>query len=129
MFEKFNRRDGFGNVLSCDEAGNLTITNSNGSTRSIGMLTPIDGDPIKGFIYSKSVSEKHIFRKNNSFSINDYILRNIGERGLVQYSMGGGKMFYTIEAEFALEIGSYLWFKDEGFEKQVFVPLTFWRCE
>jgi len=73
-------------------------------------------------LHLKRVKSKHLHRATNSYGFNDYLIRE-------------SKIFDTIELiddtnrwkfpkSLVLEKGVHLYFKNEGFEKQIFVSLA-----
>lgn len=68
----------------------------------------------------------HLFRKMNAYGFNDYVLRTAKKFDTIRLS--DETCDWKIPVKFILENGSemkqYLQFKEQGFEKQVFVTLT-----
>jgi hypothetical protein len=67
------------------------------------------------------IREKHLFRKNNSYGFNHYILSNAKKFDKVMLSDDYGT--WLIPIKLILEKGSFLHFNKEGFELQIFLPL------
>lgn len=65
--------------------------------------------------------DKHLMRKNNSYGFNEYMVRN--GRTFDTIELSDEKGTYSFPKELVMEKGSYLHFKQEGYEKQLFVPL------
>jgi hypothetical protein len=68
--------------------------------------------------------EKHIFKKNQSYGFNEYVIKTakkFDKIHLLEEGENGNQ--YLFPKDFVLEKGSYLHFKNEGFEKQLFVTL------
>lgn len=73
-------------------------------------------------IEMKRVREKHLFRKLNSYGFNDYVLRNQTSFDCVRLSDDLNN-HWKIPVEYILEKGTYLNFREQGFELQRFVSL------
>jgi hypothetical protein len=65
--------------------------------------------------------EKHLFRKNNSYGFNHYILANAKKFDKIKLSDNYGT--WLIPIKLILEKGSFLHFDIQGFERQIFLPL------
>lgn len=114
-------KDDNGIILDISRAGRLTLIFPNGSRRSIGAIKRDNNKSI----YTKSVTTKHIFKKTNAWGINWVILNQLGAGGEVVLRCSNG-ITYSITAQKAKEHGSFLHFKNKGFELQYFIPLEFW---
>jgi len=64
---------------------------------------------------------KHLFRKNNSYGFNEYLIRN--GQTFDKIMLADDDAVYLFPKNLVTEKGSYLYFKQEGFEKQIFLPL------
>lgn len=120
--------------LNCiDTVGNkLTATLINGTlqlglklvsesrTRDLGKLVKRSNK----IFYTKYVDEKNIFRKANAWGLNHKILSTLPEDAVVELSSKTKK--YNISVKEALSKGKFLFFKEQGFEKQYFIPLDYW---
>lgn len=84
--------------------------------REIGVINPKE----KYFAVNR-VREKHLFRKNNSYGFNHYILANATKFDKIKLSDDFGT--WLIPIKLILEKGSYLHFNKDGFELQIFLPL------
>lgn len=73
-------------------------------------------------IEMKRKRDKHLHFKTNSYGFNDYILREQTSFDWVRLSDDLGN-HWKIPVSYILEKGEYLFFKQQGFEKQRFVSL------
>jgi hypothetical protein len=67
--------------------------------------------------------EKHLFKKNQSYGFNEYVIKTAQKFDTIHLIEEKGNQF-LFPKNLVLEKGSYLHFKNEGFEKQLFVKLT-----
>ena len=65
--------------------------------------------------------EKHLMKKARAYGFNEYVLRVAKKFDTVELTDEYGT--YRIPRQLILNMGSYLHFKDEGFERQLFMPL------
>lgn len=65
--------------------------------------------------------DKHLFIKCNAYGFNDYVLRNT--KSFDNISLSDEYASWKIPVKFILENGKHLNFKQQGFEKQIFVSL------
>lgn len=84
--------------------------------RDIGIV-----DMNSRIIMMKRERKKHLFKKTNSYGFNEYLIRNAKTFDNVLLSDDDG--FYLIPREVIIENNSYLHFKSDGYEKQLFLPL------
>ena len=63
--------------------------------------------------------EEHLFRKTNSYGINDYILQKLPLDGIIKIESDNTTYMCTVEH--AKSVGHYFHFLPQGFEKQCFV--------
>jgi hypothetical protein len=73
------------------------------------------------YIELKRDRSKHLFRKNNSYGFNEYLIRASKTFDNVKLIDDTGT--YVFPKTTILEKGSYLFFKQQGFEKQLFLQL------
>ena len=73
------------------------------------------------YIELKRDRSKHLFRKNNSYGFNEYLIRASKTFDNVKLVDDTGT--YVFPKTTILEKGSYLFFKQQGFEKQLFLQL------
>lgn len=117
--ELFTHEDADGNRLLCDVNLNLYLNLKNEvRTRQIGRIYTL---PDGKLYYEKREDEKHIFRKNNSWSIHYEILKRVD---YVKYMTR--KCKYWIKSVDAMNKGEFLHFKASGIEKKIYVPLEHW---
>jgi len=72
-------------------------------------------------IMMKRERKKHLFKKTNSYGFNEYLIRNGKTFDKILLSDEDG--FYLFPKEVVIENNSYLHFKSDGYEKQLFLPL------
>lgn len=65
--------------------------------------------------------EQHLFRKGNAYGFNEYVIRN--QTSFTHISLFDGVEHWKIPVEFILSNGTYLNFKEKGYERQLFVTL------
>jgi hypothetical protein len=65
--------------------------------------------------------DKHLLRKAKSYGFNEYVMRTAKTFDNIELQDDYGT--YVIPRQLILNMGSYLHFKEEGFERQLFVPL------
>jgi uracil-DNA glycosylase len=88
-------------------------------SRYLGAITVSDKGKLK---YSKHEEEKNIMRKNNSWSINYEILKQVDH--IVYHT---NERRYVIDQQSAINNGSFLHFKSSGYERKLYVPLEYWE--
>jgi hypothetical protein len=66
--------------------------------------------------------EKHIFRKNESYGFNYSILADAKKFDNVR--LKDEKNEWLVPRQFILDNGKFLFFKENGFEKQIFIPIS-----
>lgn len=83
---------------------------------------------VKGDIFfCKRVRDKHLFRQNSSYAFNINIIEQLGVNYIELYEDSG---IFKFPVDVLRQYGEYLHFKSEGFERQLFLPLTIidkWR--
>ena len=84
--------------------------------RNVGELNPLNK-----IFYVKRKRNKHLHYKSNSYGFNHYILSNAKrfEDVLLTDEMGE----YKIPTSHILSFGKFLFFKQQGFEVQIFLTL------
>jgi hypothetical protein len=115
-----------------DSAGNAIVAHNDGNTITL-RLRIID---ISGHVATRSlgVIEKqsriftvrrkravHLHRKSNSYGFNHYVLENAKTFDRVEIIDDAGT--YIVPVDVMLTNGKILYFKQMGFERQIFVPL------
>ena len=85
-------------------------------TREIGVINQKER-----YFAVNRIREKHLFRKNNSYGFNHYILSNAKKFDSIRLSDDFGT--WLIPIKLILEKGSFLHFNKVGFELQIFLTL------
>lgn len=104
-------------IKSNDKIIQLKLCLENFKPRLIGTVTKSTRT-----IDMKRVRLKHLHWKTNSYGFNDFVLRNQNSIDWVRLSDDLGN-HWKIPVSYILEKGTYLHFKQEGFELQRFVSL------
>lgn len=65
--------------------------------------------------------EKHLMKKGKAYGFNEYVMRTAKTFDTIELHDDYGT--YVFPRQLILDRGSYLHFKEEGFEKQLFLPL------
>lgn len=109
-----------GDFFRISQKGNLLKIslklNSESSPRKIGEVKLDDKT-----LMLKRIREKHLFKKNNSYGFNEYLIQN--GKTFDKIMLADDDCVYLFPKNLVLEKGNYLYFKQEGFEKQIFLPL------
>lgn len=112
-----------------DSAGNKIIASNNGSR--IKVLLKLQNElrsRLLGYINIKSKSikitrkkEVHLLQKNNSYGFNHTLLLDAKrfDKILLKDEINSWK----IPTQFILDNGKFLFFKEQGFEKQIFISI------
>ncbi len=112
-----------------DSTGNKIIASNNGSR--IKVLLKLQNElrsRLLGYINIKSKSIKiirkkdlHLLRKNNSYGFNHTLLSDAKtfNKILLKDEVNSWK----IPTQFILDNGKFLFFKEQGFERQIFISL------
>lgn len=66
--------------------------------------------------------EKHLMRVNQSYGFNEEVLKSLGIQQIVLFE---DKKVYSFSIDILKAQGSYLHFQEQGFERQIFLPLNF----
>jgi hypothetical protein len=66
--------------------------------------------------------DKHLMLKANAYGFNEYVLREAKRFDKIELTDEYGT--YLFSRQLALDMGKYLHFKEEGFEKQIFLSLN-----
>ena len=111
-----------------DENGNGIIVEKNGNFLSVSLqlkekksrnIGTIDSE--RWILSVKRIREKHLFRKNQSYGFNFYVLDNA--KKFDQIYLSDEHNNWLIPRKFILENGVFLNFKELGFERQIFITL------
>jgi len=113
-----------------DEQGNHFVTKESGNVLTICLkLNNETREREIGKVFLKERileikrnREKHLFRKNKSYGFNEHVVKTGKTFDKIQLS--DEQNTYLFNKELILIKGSYLHFKDLGFEKQLFLPLS-----
>jgi hypothetical protein len=113
-----------------DEQGNHFVTRESGNVLTICLkLNNETREREIGKVFLKERileikrnREKHLFRKNKSYGFNEHVVKTGKTFDKIQLS--DEQNTYLFNKELILTKGSYLHFKDLGFEKQLFLPLS-----
>jgi hypothetical protein len=113
-----------------DEQGNHFVTKESGNVLTICLkLNNETREREIGKVFLKERileikrnREKHLFRKNKSYGFNEHVVKTGKTFDKIQLS--DEQNTYLFNKELILTKGSYLHFKDLGFEKQLFLPLS-----
>jgi hypothetical protein len=111
--------DQYGNYFEVEEnKGWLTVSIKLQDTRirEIGKVNLKER-----FIEIKRDKSKHLFRKNNSYGFNEHLIKTGKTFDKIKLTDDGGT--YIFPKSEILEKGKYLFFKEQGFEKQLFLSL------
>lgn len=112
-----------------DNVGNKIIASNNGNR--IKVLLKLNSEirsRLLGYINIKSKSIKiirkkeiHLLHKNNSYGFNHTLLADAKtfDKILLKDELNA----WNIPTQFILDNGKFLFFKEQGFEKQIFVSL------
>lgn len=65
--------------------------------------------------------EKHLMKKGKAYGFNEYVMRTAKTFDKIELQDDYGT--YLFPRQLILDMGSYLHFKEEGFERQLFLPL------
>ena len=66
--------------------------------------------------------DKHLMLKANAYGFNEYVLREAKKFDKIELTDEYGT--YLFSRQLVLDMGKYLHFKEEGFEKQIFLSLN-----
>lgn len=113
-----NNTDQQGNKIIYDNGTLYLFLKKDNIRRNIGVVKFHEDGNI---LYVKQEKEEGRFKKNDSWSINYYVLTKVD---YVMYVTT--KAFYKITKPDALKLGSFLWFKYSGYERKIYVPVKHW---
>lgn len=115
-----NSEDDVGNKMVFNDGQLYLKLKGETNARFLGYITEDNGS-IK---YTKFERESNIMRKNNSWSIAFEILKQVDR---IEYKTD--KRTYRIDQQTAMDQGSFLHFKNSGYERKIYIPLEHWNCE
>lgn len=92
------------------------------SWRFLGNFTPSDG-----ILFMKRWS-RHRHRALNAFGLSEYAIKALEPEGLKLFVlyMEDTRESFEISLETAKDVGSWKWWKEGGFDRQLFVPIPQW---
>ena len=120
------------NITHADKDGNYFIVKSPSKNKLVIYLHLASDKNLRelGVVNEKTKvftirrnPNKHLFKKNQSYGFNEYVIKTAQKFDTIHLIEDGG-LQYIFPKSLVLEKGSYLHFKQEGFEKQLFVKLT-----
>lgn len=120
LSKTLNDEDKDGNQLIFRDKSGTVFLNlvSEGRSRKIGhVIVNRSGRAT----YAKKTKDEHVFRKTNSWGINDCMIQALQDDDMLVVETES--TFYMMPIEKVKKCGDYLWFKATGFERQIFVPL------
>jgi len=118
--------DGFGNHIKCKKPDfRVVLKLAHHAIRNIGKI--VTHCHCVYFIIKRD-KKKHLLRKANSWGLNDHVIQNLPDDGIIVLNEKGGSQSFLSVAD-VKEYGKYLFFKQQGFERQIFVELKHWKKE
>jgi hypothetical protein len=112
--------DGMGNEIIVIHNNNLLTLSlklsGEKSSRELGFI-----DMRNRKLHVKRKREKHLFKKNSSYGFNHKLLNDAKHFDTIV--LQDEYLMWEIPREFILKNGSFLHFKSDGFERQIFIPL------
>jgi hypothetical protein len=112
--------DDFGNKIIIIKKGhNITLSlrlSTENRKRLIGNISTLYGT-----MTVRRVRKKHLHEKSNSYGFNHHILDNAKQFKYIR--LCETKNEYLIPKEYILENGKFMYYKGQGFERQIFVSL------
>jgi hypothetical protein len=122
------------NMIYSDTQGSLYVLKSGAvelslncekRTRKLGHF----GTPPNGVLsYYKHEKEKDVFRKTNAWSINWNVIQYLpSDSSMINIKSEGG--IYRISKEKALKMGEFMFFKNAGIEKKIYVRKIFFDVD
>ena len=95
---------------------------SKGRERNIGQV-----DKLERILYISRTRSKHLLQKANSYGFSYRVISESGHFDVVRLTDEHGT--YLIPKKTILEKGKFLWFKEQGFERQIFLDIpTIEQC-
>ena len=120
MVIKKTTADQYGNYFITQRTENsiliqLKLANEN-RVRNIGIVNRHDK-----FIEIIRDKSRHLFRKGNAYGFNEHLIKTAKTFDNVKLIDGDG--VYLLPKSVILEKGRYMFFKEQGFEKQLFLDM------
>lgn len=110
-------KDNCGNEIIVEGDKVSLRLNSENKKRELGVINTIEKS-----IYVKRNRRKHVMRKNNSYGFNYFLLKNATKFDTVILTDDVGS--WEIPISYIMENGTFLNFKQVGFELQIFLSLN-----
>lgn len=122
--ELFNRTDKDGNRTFLDGVNLYLVLKAENRKRLIGQISR---HPDGKLMYEKREKYTNLFKRLNAWGVHNFVVENVSYLKITTV-VEGVTLIYKITTEKAKEVGksSYLYFKKEGFELQLFIPLKEW---
>ncbi len=92
-----------------------------GRIRNIAEIKKHDGEYR---LFIKRNRKKHLFKKNRSYGFNDILLKKCLEKDITLVEIVDEKDRWLFPISLILENGDYLFFNQQGFERQIFLKLS-----
>jgi len=120
---KVKKDDGQGNVIIAESLtpNQIVISLDLKGSKSKRPLKIGEVNPETKCLEIEKKRKKHLFRKNNSYGFNYHILSTGKKFEYVLLTDEYGT--YKVPVSVILAVGKFLYFKQEGFEKQIFMPI------
>lgn len=120
-----NISDAFGNkMVSNVTTGRLDLFLES-NDRMVGRIKKSQSSGKIYYHKSGLKRKEHLFRKNQSWGINNCIVEALPSGSMLLVDSDCGR--YQITVEDARAYGEFLLFKQQGFELQLFIPLSRWK--
>ena len=78
-------------------------------------------------IYFKTEKLEDRFKKTNAWSLNYALLDWLDGDDVVQIKIKRSSLIYWLTVKECITFGSFLWFKDSGIERKLYIELEYWR--
>lgn len=111
--------DNFGNALVINEKGNIIKIDLRLANKTVKHIGNVD-IANKTFVVRRN-RDKHLFKNANSYGFNYKLIKEA--KRFDHVLLNDEKGSYRIPNEVILEQGSFLHFKNQGFEVQLFLSL------
>lgn len=120
--EDFVVRDDYSNKLRFENKKLYLELSTESRERNIG---EIKSSSTLIYLKKKIKESVHLMRKNDSWGLHWDVIDNLPEDA--QVVIHSDKEKYQISVKKIKEVGEFLWFKTQGFERQIFVKRSFWE--
>lgn len=116
--ESFPIEDNHGNSISVAK-DKFILELASGSSRTIGLLQTNSKEQL---FYCKNLNRReHVMRINDSIGFNVGLIENLPQDTICHVLLDNTTK-YLARVSHVRQCGSYLHFKNQGFEKQIFLP-------